>query len=286
VTAATVVIPARDAGAVIDEQLRALAAQTYDGDWELIVADNGSRDDTVERVLRWSDRIAGLRVVRAAGRPGPAHARNVGIAAASSELVLLCDADDRVAPEWMARLVDALDGLDAVAGAVAPWDDHRPSTPPAVPSAGGGSGFGFGFLPAFATCSAAIHKRVWEAVGGFDESLPTCEDVDFAWRLQLAGFELGSCPAAAVRYRGPATAGGEFRTWFRYGRYQPRLLARVRADGLRPEPLPRVAARWAQLLLTAYRLAGSDRGRRAWCREAGRRCGRAVGSMREHAVYL
>jgi glycosyltransferase involved in cell wall biosynthesis len=276
VTTASVVVPARDAGAVIDGQLEALAAQTYDGDWELIVVDNGSSDDTVARVLRWSDRIAGLQVVRAAGRRGPAHARNVGIAAASSDLVLVCDADDRVTPGWIAALVEALTRHDAVAGAIAGSGS----------GSGAPSGFGFGFLPAFATCSAAFHKRAWNAVGGFDESLPTCEDLDLAWRIQLAGFTLGQCPEAIVHYRGAATAGDEFRTWFRYGRYQPRLLARFRADGLRPEPLARVVAKWAQLVVTAYRLAGSDSARRTWCREAGRRCGRVVGSIRERAVYL
>ena len=284
-TTVTVVVPARDAGMVIDEQLRALAAQTYDGDWELIVVDNGSGDDTVARALRWRDRIGGLQVVRAAGRRGPAHARNVGIAAAFSDLVLLCDADDRVAPEWMARLVDALADHDAVAGGITGWGDD--GVPPTM--AGGsdaGSGFGFGFLPAFSTCSAALHKHVWEAVGGFDESLPTCEDVDLAWRIQLAGFEIGSCPEAIVRYREPVTAGAEFHTWFRYGRYQPRLFDRFRADGLTAEPLSRVAGKWVLLLITAYRLAGSDRTRRAWCRDAGRRWGRAVGSVREGSRYL
>jgi GT2 family glycosyltransferase len=274
VTTATVVIPARDAGAVIDEQLQALAEQTYDGDWEVIVVDNGSSDDTVERVLRWSDRIAGLRAVRAAGRRGPAHARNAGIAAASSDLVLLCDADDRVVPGWVAALIDALARDDAVAGVVAGSGTRV------------ASGFGFGFLPAFATNSAAFHKRVWEAVGGFDESLSTCEDVDLAWRIQLAGFTLGQCPDAIVHYRGASSAGDEFRTWFRYGRYQPRLLARFRADGMRPEPLTRVLAKWAQLVVTSYRLAGADAARRAWCREAGRRVGRVWGSIRERTAYL
>jgi GT2 family glycosyltransferase len=198
----------------------------------------------------------------------------VGIAAASSDLVLVCDADDRVVPGWVAALVDALARDDAVAGAVAGSGTRAPS------------GFGFGFLPAFATCSAAFHKHVWDAVGGFDESLPTCEDLDLAWRIQLGGFTLGQCPAALVHYRGAANAGDEFRTWFRYGRYQPRLLARFRAEGLRPEPLPRVVAKWAQLVITCYRLAGADAARRAWCREAGRRCGRVVGSIRERALYL
>ena len=88
-----------------------------------------------------------------------------------------------------------------------------------------------------------------------------------------------------MRYRGPRVS-DEFRTWFRYGRFQPRLLARFRADGLRPEPMSRVAAKWALLLVTSYRLLGAEPGRRAWCREAGRRCGRLVGSVRERTLYL
>ena len=59
----TVVVPARDAEQTIAAQLEALAAQTYEGDWELVVSDSGSTDRTLEIAGDWSARIPSLRVV-------------------------------------------------------------------------------------------------------------------------------------------------------------------------------------------------------------------------------
>jgi len=47
----TVVLPVRNGGAHIERQLRALAGQTYEGAWELLVVDNGSSDASVELAL-------------------------------------------------------------------------------------------------------------------------------------------------------------------------------------------------------------------------------------------
>jgi GT2 family glycosyltransferase len=289
VTAASVVVPARDAAGFVDEQLAALAAQTIASSLEVVVVDNGSSDATTAHVERWRPQLAGLQLVRAAGRVGPGYARNVGITAAVSDKLLFCDADDRVDTGWAEHLVAALDELDAVGGRIADWDAPTGSSRGGIASTEG-SGFGFGFLPAFATCNAAVRRAAWEAVGGFDEDLLTCEDIDFAWRIQLAGYRVGGCPDAVVRYRLPATPGGELRTWFRYGRNQPRLMARFGVAGLEREPARRVAAKWVGLVLDAPALVRSgpagDRVRRRWCREAGRRAGRVLGSVDAHTLYL
>jgi Glycosyl transferase family 2 len=81
----SVIVPARDPAATIGGQLAALAAQRYEGSWEVIVADNGSADATVAD--RWIGRIPGLRVVDASGRRGASHARNVGIAASRGDFL-------------------------------------------------------------------------------------------------------------------------------------------------------------------------------------------------------
>jgi GT2 family glycosyltransferase len=285
VTLGSVVVPARNAARVLDGQLAALAAQTIVDALEIVIVDNASADDTVARAERWRGLLPSLHVVRAAGRVGPGYARNIGIAAASSESILLCDADDQVATDWAEQLLAALREFDAVGGRIVEWDE--PVTRRAVGV--DGDGFGFGFLPAFATCNAALRRAAWQAIGGFDEHLQTCEDLDLAWRLQLAGFRVGSCPAL-VRYRTPGTPTGELRTWFRYGRDQPQLMARFGAAGLRREPTLRVAAKWGSLVVGAPRLLGrgaaGSAARRRWCREAGRRAGRVVGSGRAHTPYL
>lgn len=279
----SVVIPARDAAATIDAQLAALAEQDYPGPIEVVVADNGSTDDTAARARAWIDRIPRLRVVDAHDRPGAAHARNVGIAAASSDLVLLCDADDLVDRAWARHLTAALGSADAVAGGTAGFRGDPPAA--ATPPSAFGTA-GFAFLPALSTASAGIHRATWAAIGGFDETLPTGEDIDFAWRLQLRGFTLVQSPEAFVHYREPETARDTLRTWYRYGRSQPALMKRFGSAGLSREPWTRVAAAWGRLALHCYRLVGPAAGRRSWCRDLGLRSSRVVGSIRARALYL
>jgi hypothetical protein len=63
-------------------------------------------------------------------------------------------------------------------------------------------------------------------------------------------------------------------------------MRRFARDGLRREPTARVLAKWGELLVTAYRVAGTDAQRRGWCRDLGRRVGRVVGSVCERTLYL
>lgn len=279
----SVVIPARNAARTIDAQLGALADQDYDGAIEVIVADNGSTDDTARRARAWGDRLPGLRVVDATDRAGPAHARNVGIAAATSDLVLCCDADDVVDRSWVRLLVAALATADAVAGGTVDFRRDPPANPPPPRPFGTA---GFGFLPALMSCSCGLRRAAWEAVGGFDEDFVTCEDIDLAWRIQRAGFTLVQVPDAFVYYREPGTARDVVRAWFRYGRFQPLLMQRFGPDGLHRDRSVRVLAAWGRLALTCYRVAGNDSARRTWCRDLGRRMGRIVGSIRTRTLYL
>ena len=141
----SVVIPARDAAGTIAEQLAALAGQEYVGDWEVIVADNGSTDQTRGIVEDWRARVPGLRVVDASARPGPSFARNRGAADATGDLLVFCDADDAVAPGWLAAVARAAVDFDVVTGpqdvgplnatSVQAWRSPRDSaTPCGVPA--------------------------------------------------------------------------------------------------------------------------------------------------------
>jgi glycosyltransferase involved in cell wall biosynthesis len=197
----SVVLPAYNAAATIDVQLAALARQRVAGAWEVIVADNGSADDTVARACRWADRIPAIRVVDASHRRGPGAARNIGAAAAHGEVLLFCDADDAAEPGWASGLADALEDAEAAAGgrryselnAVAhgPMDWSEPLYTKAPLT----------HLGAASSHNLGVRAAVFAAVGGFDESLPAGEDVDFCWRLQLAGFRLVAVPGALMQIR-------------------------------------------------------------------------------------
>ncbi|MBA2624808.1 MAG: glycosyltransferase family 2 protein, partial [Acidimicrobiia bacterium] len=117
----SVVIPSLDAAHVIGQQLDALAGQTFDGDWEVVVVDNGSKDGTASLAESWTDRLPALRVVDASERQAHTYARNAGARAATGDWLLYCDADDIVAPGWVAAFAshaERHEGCDLMGGFV------------------------------------------------------------------------------------------------------------------------------------------------------------------------
>jgi GT2 family glycosyltransferase len=96
----SVIIPAYNAGRTIDSALRSLFAQTF-SDFEAIVIDDGSTDDTAERAAAWG------AAVRVHSQPngGPARARNTGIRLARGRLLAFLDADDLWLPTKLERQV-------------------------------------------------------------------------------------------------------------------------------------------------------------------------------------
>ncbi|HEX8770099.1 MAG TPA: glycosyltransferase family A protein, partial [Acidimicrobiales bacterium] len=100
----TVVVPAHNAAATIREQLSALARQQWYGEWEVVVVENGSSDQTADEVE--SSRAAlgdRLRMVQS-DRSGASFARNLGVAEARADHIAFVDADDVVAEGWLSAM--------------------------------------------------------------------------------------------------------------------------------------------------------------------------------------
>ena len=113
-----VVIPVKDDAALLARCLRDLGRQIRPAD-EVIVVDNDSSDGSA----RVAD-AAGARVV-VERRPGIPAAAAAGYDAARSDVIVRCDADSRLPPDWIERLVDRLDGVDAVTGPAVFYDLPR-----------------------------------------------------------------------------------------------------------------------------------------------------------------
>lgn len=282
----SVVIPCWNAEATLGIQLAALAAQELpegrEIDWEAIVADNGSTDRSREVAESFRDRLPALRVVDASARRGPGHARNAGAAAARHEALLFCDADDEVAPGWLAALARALAEHPFVASRYdidklnPEWvrrthdnpqaDGLNPYVyPPYLPHAGGG---GLG-----------IRRELHEQVGGFDETLPALEDTDYCWRLQRAGIPLVFVPDAVVHIRFRGDLGGVFRQAYSYGVHNVGIYRRYRPLGMPRLPPTAGLRKWAALLLRTPQLF-TPRGRAHYLRQLGWRLGRLRGCLR------
>ncbi|HEY2642401.1 MAG TPA: glycosyltransferase family A protein, partial [Galbitalea sp.] len=100
------------------EQLEALAAQEFAGSWEVVVADNGSTDDTVARALEHAASLPDLRVVDASQHRGASHARNVGAGAAKAPFLIFLDADDAAQPGWLPAMAEAARSADLITGRI------------------------------------------------------------------------------------------------------------------------------------------------------------------------
>jgi glycosyltransferase involved in cell wall biosynthesis len=266
----SVVVPARSVAEVIGGQLDALAGQTFDGPWELVISDNGSTDDTVRRVMEYRDRIPGLRVVDSSSQPGLAGARNLGVEAATADRVAFCDADDLVSPEWVGAMAEALTTHDLAGGPCrlvpgtprpAQLDGWAPAPPPAAAEP-----------PATLGCNLGTTKRLFAELGGFDPLLNGAEDIDYCWRAHLAGHELRFAPAARVLKSQRTELGAVYRQHRAYGRAAAYSWYRYRNLGYPSVAFRTRARELAWLGLRSYLLLQRS-GRDAWVRVAGREVG-------------
>ena len=223
--AVTVVVPMYNDRTTIGEQLVALLNQDYPGQWEIVVADNGSEDGSQEFVRGQVSTSAPLRVVDASGVRGPGHARNVGARAGHGEIVAFTDADDVVSPEWLGALVAGLRESDLSGGpaeetALNP-DYSRGWGDPPVPT----DRFNvvFDYLPNARGNNIAVLRPVFEALGGWNEEYLFGEDIEFCWRAINSGYRLAFVPEAVVHYRRRQSLSGLARQQFFRGRQPHRI---------------------------------------------------------------
>ncbi len=252
-----------------------------------MVVDNGSTDRTLEVVEAWRHRLPALRVVDASAVRGLNYARNRGAEAAIGELLAFADGDDEATEGWLGGLVAAAAGADLVGGPLdaealngdspAGWIPHDPMTELPL-------GAGFRRYAPGGNCAvwADVARKVrWNedyAMGG--------SDVEFSWRVGLAGGQLSFAPRAVMRRRAPADLAGLARTYFRYGLAAPRVYRDFRAAGMPGSDRRQLTSLWRFLARGAPRAVRSHGFRGRWVRVAAVRLGRVVGSVRHRALYL
>ncbi len=188
------IIPTYNRAHIICEAVDSVLTQTYPN-IEVIVVDDGSKDDTLVRLQQYGDRI---RVVSQANA-GPAAARNRGIAAARGDLIAFLDSDDI----WLPIKIERQVALMRRAGATVPcclcnimmkWNSgDRASFAIASLKPSAQEGVWLNADEVLATRfvlfnqGIVIRREVLEKIGGFDEKIRYLEDYEFPLRLSLEG---------------------------------------------------------------------------------------------------
>jgi GT2 family glycosyltransferase len=263
----SIVIPHWNGAQHLPTCLESLRAQTYPR-VEVIVADNGSSDGSLALLSR---DYPGVRVLALGENLGFTGACNAGMRAAQGDFVALLNNDTETDPHWMAEIVAAFE-RHPEAGLVASkmlLFDRRDTFHTA------GDFYRVNGTPGnrgvwqkdegqydreetvFSACggSAAYRREMLDQVGLLDNDFfYSCEDLDLAWRAQLAGWRCIYAPRAIVYHKLMATGGGATSS-FHDGRNFIYLLAKDYPGDL-------WRAHWRAILRTQLRITAEAL--RAW----------------------
>lgn len=203
----------------IPECLESLLEQEYPKqNYEIIVVENGSTDQTFDIVRRYP-----VRAYRNSVR-GLAPARNFGIARSDAELILTTDADCIADPNYIKEAVKPFEDpeIGGVGGKIIAYrnktrnlveefsDEHAPLVNYL-------SGHGE-YLPHLVGAHSAYRRRLLMQVGGFNDRMLTGEDVDVSWRIQLIGGKrLAYAPKSIIYHKHRTSLQGLARLYRHYG---------------------------------------------------------------------
>jgi glucosyl-dolichyl phosphate glucuronosyltransferase len=211
----SVVICTRNRAASLKTTLETLlvASNLEEKDWELLVVDNCSIDETQKACEEFARRFP-LRVrLLVENRVGKSHAMNSGIAAAKGDVLALTDDDVDCAPDYIRsiRTVFSTNRVDAAQGRiVVDIEGGRPKwMNDYLDGIMSSRDFGnevFEWKDNLTTCNMVVRAEVFRKVGGFSPELGPgaigfMEDSEFSLRMRRAGLRLIYAPQVFVRHR-------------------------------------------------------------------------------------
>ncbi|MBT6176890.1 MAG: glycosyltransferase [Deltaproteobacteria bacterium] len=204
----TVIIPARNAAAFIQEAVESLQNQTF-SNWEAIIINDGSDDETGHLADIINEAESRVHVVHKPISQGLSAARNTGLELAQGEFIQFLDADDKLLPhklETQLAYLAAHPACDMVCGSGQYFDTHGPvptEYPPPL-----GSALATLLTRNYILVNAALtRKSAIENVGLFKEASSTrlpvygCEDWDFWLRIAINGGQIHWLDSTLVHNR-------------------------------------------------------------------------------------
>ena len=229
---ASVIIPNYNGAEFIKECIDSLKLQEYK-DFEIIVVDNGSEDDSADLVER---EYPGIRLKRLDQNYGFSRAVNEGLRMSEAPFVILLNSDTRVEAGFVGALVSAIKSDESVFSVASKMIQMK--RPDKLDGAGDlYSAFGWAYArgkgrssegytktaKVFSACGgAAIYRRsILDEIGWFDEfHFAYLEDIDIGYRARIMGYRNVYEPEAVVYHYGSGVSGS------RYNDFKVRLSAR------------------------------------------------------------
>jgi len=222
----------------LEQFLPSVTAATY-SNYEVIVADNGSTDDSLSFLQL---HYPGIRTILFKENYGFAKGYNEALKQVKADYYVLLNSDVEVQPGWLEPMVELLEKDRSIAACqpkILSW--HNKKLFEYAGAAGGWlDEYGYPFAkgrvfdiceedrgqydqsePIFWASGAALFIRpaVYHAVKGFDEYFfAHQEEIDLCWRIQLAGHKIYSCPASVVYHVGGGTLpkGNSLKTYLNF----------------------------------------------------------------------
>ena len=209
----------------LEQFLPFLQATTY-RNMEIIIADNGSTDDSLDFLKKYYPQ---LRLILLEKNHGFAKGYNEAIKQVASDYYVLLNSDVEVTPGWLEPLVDLLESNKNIAACQPKllWQKDKRFFEYAGGAGGWLDSMGYPFVrgrifnvceedkgqyddvsPVFWATGAAlfIRARLFHEMEGFDEFFfAHQEEIDLCWRIQLAGYEIYACPKSVVYHVGGGT---------------------------------------------------------------------------------
>ena len=199
---ASIVIAALDEERYVGEAIESALAQTWEP-VEVVVVDDGSTDRTAEIAASYE----GVRVV-SQGNRGLSAARNAGVAASTGEILAFLDADDVLMPEKLEVQIGRLLADEEPGCVLASQELFAEGGTEVPPWALGrdaphfkGLGDAGSHTPNLYPVTMVLPRRLFDEVGGFDETMAHSEDVDMVFRLMERGVKIARLPDKVVRRR-------------------------------------------------------------------------------------
>jgi biofilm PGA synthesis N-glycosyltransferase PgaC len=213
---ATIVIAAFNEAEHIVETLEGCLEVDYP-DFEIVVVDDGSTDDTVMKILPFV-KAGKVRLVRKLMNEGKAMALNDGIRCTSGEILLIVDADaipdpqilNNVVPHFQSPRVAAVTGNPRVVNRETLLSKLQAIEFTSIISLQRRAQRIWGRILTMSGVVGAFHRSAMHDVGLFSPDMST-EDIDLSWKLQMRFYDIRYEPRAIVWMRVPATLRGLWR---------------------------------------------------------------------------